>query len=138
MFAALGVGAFTAAIFHLMTHGFFKGLLFLDSGSVIHAVHEEQDMRRMGGLAKKIRITYVTMLVGALAIVGHPAARRLLLQGRDPRRGVQVRLLRGYGDRRVVALLTAFYMFRLMGLTFWGSSAWPEGLGPRSTSRRRS
>src|SRR5689334_4579964 len=63
MFAALGVGAFTAAIFHLMAHGFFKGLLFLGSGSVIHAVHEEQDMRRMGGLSKKIRITYITMLI---------------------------------------------------------------------------
>ena len=72
MFAALGVGAWTAAIFHLMTHGFFKGLLFLGSGSVIHAVHEEQDMRRMGGLAEKIPITYVTMLIGSLAIAGIP------------------------------------------------------------------
>ena len=72
MFAAFGVGAWTAAIFHLMTHGFFKGLLFLDSGSVIHAVHEEQDMRRMGGLAKKIPITYVTMFIGSLAIAGIP------------------------------------------------------------------
>src|ERR671923_388219 len=68
MFAALGVGAFTAAIFHLMTHGFFKGLLFLDSGSVIHAVHDEQDMRRMGGLSRKIPITYATMLIGAVAV----------------------------------------------------------------------
>ena len=72
MFAALGVGAWVAAIFHLMAHGFFKGLLFLDSGSVIHAVHEEQDMRRMGGLAKKIPITYWTMLIGSLAIAGIP------------------------------------------------------------------
>ena len=72
MFAALGVGAFTAAIFHLMTHGFFKGLLFLGSGSVIHAVHEEQDMRHMGGLSKKIPITYVTMLIGSIAIAGIP------------------------------------------------------------------
>ena len=72
MFASLGVGAFTAAIFHLMTHGFFKGLLFLGSGSVIHAVHEEQDMRRMGGLAKKIPHTYRTMLIGAIAISGIP------------------------------------------------------------------
>ena len=72
MFAALGVGAFTAAIFHLMTHGFFKGLLFLGSGSVIHAVHEEQDMRQMGGLSKKIPITYATMLIGSLAIAGIP------------------------------------------------------------------
>ena len=97
MFAALGVGAFTAAIFHLMTHGFFKGLLFLGSGSVIHAVHEEQDMRRMGGLWPKIPITYGTMLIGSIAIAGHPAAGGLLLQGRDPRRGVQVRLLLGLG-----------------------------------------
>ena len=99
MFAALGVGAFTAAIFHLMTHGFFKGLLFLGSGSVIHAVHEEQDMRRMGGLSKKIPITYVTMLIGSLAIAGHPAAGRLLLEGRDPRRVVQAGLPVGLGDR---------------------------------------
>ena len=72
MFAALGVGAFTAAIFHLMTHGFFKGLLFLGSGSVIHAVEDEQDMRHMGGLSKKIPITYVTMLIGSIAIAGIP------------------------------------------------------------------
>ena len=72
MFASLGVGAWVAAIFHLMTHGFFKGLLFLGSGSVIHAVHEEQDMRKMGGLRKKIPITYRTMLIGAIAISGIP------------------------------------------------------------------
>ena len=72
MFAALGVGAFIAAIFHLMTHGFFKGLLFLGSGSVIHAVHEEQDMNRMGGLWRKIPITHWTMLIGAIAIAGIP------------------------------------------------------------------
>src|SRR3954471_20834896 len=72
MFAALGVGAWTAAIFHLMTHGFFKGLLFLDSGSVIHAVHDEQDMRRMGALWRRIPITYWTMLIGSLAIAGIP------------------------------------------------------------------
>src|SRR5204862_7693698 len=72
MFASLGVGAYVAAIFHLMTHGFFKGLLFLGSGSVIHAVHEEQDMRKMGGLRKKIPQTYATMLIGAIAISGSP------------------------------------------------------------------
>src|SRR5690242_21931771 len=72
MFATHGVGAFTAAIFHLMTHGFFKGLLFLGSGSVIHAVHDEQDMRKMGGLRKKIPQTYWTMLIGAIAISGIP------------------------------------------------------------------
>ena len=73
MFAALGVGAVDApAIFHLFTHAFFKALLFLGSGSVIHAVHDEQDMRKMGGLRKKMPITYWTMLIGALAISGIP------------------------------------------------------------------
>src|SRR5512132_1562852 len=72
MFAALGIGAYVAAIFHLMTHGFFKGLLFLGSGSVIHAVHEEQDMNRMGGLWRKIPITHWTMLIGTIAIAGIP------------------------------------------------------------------
>ena len=72
MFAGLGVGAFVAAIFHLMTHGFFKGLLFLGSGSVIHAVHEEQDMNKMGALWRKIPITHWTMLIGSIAIAGIP------------------------------------------------------------------
>src|SRR4029079_6146786 len=80
MFASLGVGAFTGAIFHLMTHGFFKGLLFLGSGSVIHAVHEEQDMRRMGGLATKIPHTYRTMLIGSIAIAGIPPLAGLFHQ----------------------------------------------------------
>ena len=99
MFAALGVGAFTAAIFHLMTHGFFKGLLFLGSGSVIHAVHEEQDMNRMGGLWRKIPITHWTMLIGAIAIAGIPPFAGLLQQGRDPRRRLQVGRLLGLDHR---------------------------------------
>ena len=122
MFAALGVGAFTAAIFHLMTHGFFKGLLFLGSGSVIHAVHEEQDMRRMGGLREEDPDHLRDDADRLARDRRDPAAGRLLQQGRDPRRGVQERLPVGLGDRAVVALLTAFYMFRLMGLTFWGKS----------------
>src|SRR4029077_6755430 len=72
MCAALGVGAWGAAIFHLMTHGFFKGLLFLDSGAVIHAGGAEKSMGGMGGLAKRIPITYWTMLIGAVAIAGIP------------------------------------------------------------------
>src|SRR5262245_44253632 len=122
MFMALGVGAFTAAIFHLMTHGFFKGLLFLGSGSVIHAVHEEQDMRRMGGLSKKIRITYLTMLIGSLAIAGIPPLAGFFskdeILGETFKNGFQVYWAIG----AFVAMLTAFYMFRLMGLTFWGKS----------------
>src|SRR5262249_3485853 len=72
MFLALGVGAFAAGVFHLMTHAFFKALLFLGSGSVIHAMHHEQDMRKMGALRTKIPVTYMTMLIGTIAIAGAP------------------------------------------------------------------
>ena len=123
MFAALGVGAYVAAIFHLVAHGFFKGLLFLDSGSVIHAVHDEQDMNRMGALRRKIPITHWTMLIGALAIAGHPAAGRLLQQGRDPRARASRHGFYGSGRSAWWSpLMTAFYMFRLMGKTFYGPS----------------
>src|SRR6476661_254024 len=123
MFAALGVGAWTAAIFHLMTHGFFKGLLFLDSGSVIHAVHEEQDMRKMGGLSSKIPITYVTMLIGSLAIAGIPPLAGFF--SKDEILGESLK--NGF----IVAGLTAFYMFRLMGLTFWGTFRGPKEVWDR-------
>ena len=131
MFAAFGVGAWTAAIFHLMTHGFFKGLLFLDSGSVIHAVHEEQDMRRMGGLSPKIPITYVTMLIGSLAIAGIPPLAGFFskdeILGESLKAGFVWVWLIGF----VVAGLTAFYMFRLMGLTFWGTFRGPKEVWDR-------
>ena len=84
MFLAMGVGAFAAGIFHLYTHAFFKALLFLGSGAVIHALHGEQDLRNMGGLKKHLPITYWTFLIGTLAIAGRAAARRVLLEGRDP------------------------------------------------------
>ena len=84
MFLACGVGAFAAGVFHLMTHAFFKALLFLGSGSVIHAMSGEQDMRKMGALKSKIPTTYWTMVVAALAISGIPAACRILQQGRNP------------------------------------------------------
>ena len=122
MFAALGVGAFTAAIFHLITHGFFKGLLFLGSGSVIHAVHEEQDMRRMGGLAKKIPITYTTMLIGSLAIAGIPPLAGFFSKDEILGEAFKLGFQWIWAIGLFVALLTAFYMFRLMGLTFWGKS----------------
>ncbi|MCI0345792.1 MAG: NADH-quinone oxidoreductase subunit L [Chloroflexi bacterium] len=131
MFAALGVGAWTAAIFHLMTHGFFKGLLFLDSGSVIHAVHEEQDMRRMGGLAKRIPITYWTMLVASVAIAGIPPLAGFFskdeILAEAWKNGFAWVSITGY----VVALMTAFYMFRLMGLTFWGRSRVDPAVEPK-------
>jgi NADH-quinone oxidoreductase subunit L len=122
MFAALGVGAFTAAIFHLMTHGFFKGLLFLGSGSVIHAVHEEQDMRRMGGLSKKIPITYATMLIGSLAISGIPPLAGFFSKDEILGEAFKLGFVWVWAIGIIVAVMTAFYMFRLMGLTFWGES----------------
>jgi NADH-quinone oxidoreductase subunit L len=131
MFAALGVGAFTAAIFHLMTHGFFKGLLFLGSGSVIHAVHEEQDMRRMGGLAGKIPITYVTMLIGSFAIAGIPPLAGFFSKDEILGEAFKLGFPWIWAIGLFVALLTAFYMFRLMGLTFWGAFRGPKELWDR-------
>jgi len=119
MFTALGLGGFASAVFHLMTHAFFKALLFLSSGSVIHATGGEQDMRRMGGLRKYLPITYVTMLVGTLAIAGVPP-----LSGFFSKDGILTRAF--FGNRAiwlvalVTALLTAFYMYRLVALTFLG------------------
>jgi NADH-quinone oxidoreductase subunit L len=128
MFAALGVGAFTAAIFHLMTHGFFKGLLFLGSGSVIHAVHEEQDMRRMGALASKIPITYATMLVGSLAISGIPPLAGFFSKDEILGESFKLGFPWVWAIGLIVAMMTAFYMFRLMGLTFWGVFRGPREL----------
>jgi NADH-quinone oxidoreductase subunit L len=122
MFASLGVGAFTAAIFHLMTHGFFKGLLFLGSGSVIHAVHDEQDMRRMGGLAKKIPHTYRTMLLGSIAIAGIPPLAGFFSKDEILGEAWKLHFEWVWAIGIVVAIMTAFYMFRLIGLTFWGES----------------
>ncbi|HEY3333642.1 MAG TPA: NADH-quinone oxidoreductase subunit L [Candidatus Limnocylindrales bacterium] len=138
MFAALGVGAYAAAIFHLMTHGFFKGLLFLGSGSVIHAVHEEQDMNRMGALWRKIPITHWTMLVGTIAIAGIPPLAGFF--SKDEILGEAFKfawfdgLAIGYvvwGVGLVVAMMTAFYMWRLMGKTFYGESRVDPHVEPR-------
>ena len=131
MFAALGVGAWIAAIFHLMAHGFFKGLLFLGSGSVIHAVHEEQDMRRMGGLAKKIPITYWTMLIGSLAIAGIPPLAGFFSKDEILGEAFSNGFLVVWAIGFVVAAMTAFYMFRLMGMTFWGPSHVDPEIEPR-------
>ncbi len=130
MFAALGVGAWTAAIFHLMTHGFFKGLLFLGSGSVIHAVHEEQDMRKMGGLAKKIPQTYRTMLIGAIAIAGIPPLAGFFSKDEILGEAFKAGFTWVWAIGVLVAILTAFYMFRLIGLTFWGESRVDKDVEP--------
>ena len=121
MFAALGVGAFVGGIFHLMTHAFFKALLFLGSGSVIMAMHHEQDMLKMGGLRKYLPWTYATMLVATLAISGIPpfagffSKDEILWKAWSNGHPV-IWLLLWLG-----AGMTAFYMFRLLYLTFFGS-----------------
>ncbi|MDR3763442.1 MAG: NADH-quinone oxidoreductase subunit L [Acidobacteriota bacterium] len=123
MFLALGVGAFTAGVFHVFTHAFFKALLFLGSGSVIHAMSGEQDMRSMGALARKIPITFRAMLVGTLAIAGIPGLAgffskdEILWQAWSAHNG-EFRILWLLGV--VTALMTSFYMFRLIYLTFFG------------------
>jgi len=122
MFAALGVGAWIPAIFHLITHGFFKGLLFLGSGSVIHAVSGEQEMTKMGGLWRKIPITYATMLIGTVAIAGLPPLAGFFSKDEILGEAFKFGYVWVWIVGMVVAAMTAFYMFRLMGLTFWGKS----------------
>jgi len=119
MFLALGVGAFAAGIFHLMTHAFFKALLFLGAGSVIHAMSGEQDIRKMGGLDKKIKYTYYTMLIATLAIAGiFPFAGFFSKDEILGRAFDRFFLLWVVGF--ITAGLTAFYMFRMLFLTFFG------------------
>src|SRR5688572_4347598 len=138
MFLACGVGAFIAAIFHVMTHAFFKALLFLGSGSVIHGMHHEQDMRRMGNLRKYMPITFFTMATGWLAIAGIPifagffskdeimyrtfAADSYFPVGAFP--GNEVLYVVGM----LTSLLTAIYMTRMMIMTFWGKERFHEAL----------
>jgi NADH-quinone oxidoreductase subunit L len=123
MFLALGVGAFTAGVFHVFTHAFFKALLFLGSGSVIHAMGGQQDMRFMGGLRKKIPTTYRTMLIGTLAIAGIPGLAgffskdEILWQAWSAHDGAFRAL---WYVAFATALMTSFYMFRLIFLTFFG------------------
>ena len=132
MFLACGVGAFSAGIFHLMTHAFFKALLFLAAGSVIHAMGGEQDMNRMGGLSKKIRWTYLTMLTATLAIAGFPpfagffSKDSILLSAFQNAYGGRNVGYALYGFGLATALLTAFYMFRLIFLTFHGKQRYDE------------
>jgi NADH-quinone oxidoreductase subunit L len=124
MFLAAGVGAFAAGVFHLVTHAFFKALLFLGSGSVIHAMAGEQDMQRMGGLKKYMPVTCVTMTIGTLAIAGIPPLAGFFSKDEILYRAfLGNRVLWALGI--VTALLTAFYMARLMALTFFGSYRGP-------------
>lgn len=122
MFMALGVGAYTAAVFHVITHAFFKALLFLGSGSVIHAVEGEQDIRHMGGLKKYMKTTYMTFLIGCIAIAGIPP-----LSGFFSKDEIMMHLFASHGLGQIIwavavlaAFMTAYYMFRLLFVTFWG------------------
>jgi NADH-quinone oxidoreductase subunit L len=125
MFLACGVGAFGAGIFHLMTHAFFKGLLFLAAGSVIHAMGGEQDMRKMGGLRKKIPVTFWTMFMATLAITGAPGFSGFFSKDEILNEAQRVSpVLWGLGV--LTAGLTSFYMFRLLFLTFFGSQQYDE------------
>ncbi|HEY5435775.1 MAG TPA: NADH-quinone oxidoreductase subunit L [Candidatus Limnocylindrales bacterium] len=131
MFAALGVGAYVAAIFHLMAHGFFKGLLFLGSGSVIHAVDGEQNMNRMGGLWRKIPITHWTMLIGAIAIAGIPPLAGFFSKDEILGEAFKNGFIWVWAIGLVVAVMTAFYMWRLMGKTFYGESHVDPHVAPK-------
>jgi NADH-quinone oxidoreductase subunit L len=120
MFAALGVGAFSAGVFHVVTHAFFKALLFLGAGSVIHAMHHEQDIRNMGGLRKYLPITHATFLIGYLAIVGFPFFSGYFSKDMIIIKALEHNPIIGY-LLIAAALMTTFYMSRLYYLTFWGS-----------------
>ncbi|MEN9987895.1 MAG: hypothetical protein RLZZ585_934 [Bacteroidota bacterium] len=120
MFVALGMGAYTVALFHVTTHAFFKALLFLGSGSVIHAMSDEQDIRKMGGLSKLTPITHITFLIGTLAIAGFP-----FLSGFFSKDEILAHAWMSspivYGILMIAVTMTAIYMFRLYFLVFHGS-----------------
>ncbi|MDP4575329.1 NADH-quinone oxidoreductase subunit L [Qipengyuania sp. G39] len=134
MFFAAGVGAYGAAMFHLFTHAFFKALLFLGAGSVIHAMHHEQDMRYYGALRKEIPLTFWAMMAGTLAITGVGVlyvfgfagfySKDAILEAAFAR-GTEMSMF-AFWMGAVAALLTSFYSWRLMFLTFWGKPRWAD------------
>jgi NADH-quinone oxidoreductase subunit L len=137
MFLAMGVGAYSAGIFHLYTHAFFKALLFLGSGAVIHALAGEQDLRRMGGLKHDLPITYWTFLVGALAIAGVPGLAGFFSKDEILYRTFESGHLLLWVVGLLTSLLTAIYMFRLVFLAFHGpraASAPPAGEGAHGSA----
>jgi NADH-quinone oxidoreductase subunit L len=123
MFVAMGVGAYSVGMFHLFTHAFFKALLFLGSGSVIVAMHHEQDIRKMGGLKDKIPFTYAMMVIGTLALTGFPLtagyfSKDAIIEAAFV--GANPMALYGFGTTVIAAALTAFYSWRLIFITFHG------------------
>ena len=135
MFLACGVGAYTAAIFHLITHAFFKACLFLGSGSVIHGLHGEQDMRKMGGLKDHQPITYVTFLVSTLAIAGIPPLSGFFSKDEVLFHAIMDGNIILWGMGITGALLTAFYMFRLVFMTFHGESRVDPDVHPHESPK---
>jgi len=135
MFLAAGVGAFGPAMFHLMTHAFFKALMFLGSGSVIHSMHEEQDIRKMGGLKKYMPITHFTFLLGWLAIIGAPPFAGFF--SKDEILWMSFHSTLGHPALWALgalgAAMTAYYMTRLMCLTFWGQSRIDKKIHPHES-----
>ncbi len=135
MFLGVGVGAFGAAMFHLMTHAFFKALMFLGSGSVIHGMHEEQDIRKMGGLRKYMPITHITFFIGWIAIIGLPPLAGFF--SKDEILWLSFHSPRGHEILWFIGLIaagcTAFYMTRLMCLTFWGKSRISSDIHPHES-----
>jgi len=120
MFLGLGAGAYTGAVFHVMTHAFFKALLFLGAGSVIHAIHGEQDIRKMGGLKKYLPITHITFLIACLAIAGIPPFSGFFSKDEILAAAYKKNVLY-YAVGVIGAMMTAFYMFRLYATTFLGN-----------------
>ncbi len=125
MFVGIGVGGYSLGIFHLFTHAFFKALLFLGAGSVIHAMHHEQDMRRMGGLRKDIPVTFWMMTIGTLALTGFPFtagyySKDGIIEAAYAASGQSSAALYGFLATVVAALLTSFYSWRLVFMTFFG------------------
>jgi NADH-quinone oxidoreductase subunit L len=136
MFAACGIGAYSAAIFHLFTHAFFKALLFLGAGSVIHAMHHEQDMRNMGGLAKKIPFTYWCMVIGTLALTGVGIPHLIGFAGFHSKDAIIEAAYAAKTPNNYVfwslvaaAFMTSFYSWRLAFMTFHQSPRWGAGHG---------
>jgi NADH-quinone oxidoreductase subunit L len=135
MFLALGVGSFAAGIFHVVTHAFFKALLFLGAGAVIHAMHDEEDIQKMGGLKEKLPTTYKTFLVATLAISGIPPLSGFFSKDEI----LWKTFAHGYWPLWILVLigagLTAFYMFRLLILTFEGTPRWEKGKHPHEAPK---
>jgi len=135
MFLALGVGSFVGGIFHLMTHAFFKACLFLGAGSVIHGMHEEQNIQKMGGLQTKMKVTYLTFIISALAISGVPPLSGFFSKDeilwKAFSQGSPLLWLFG----AITALMTAFYMFRLVTLTFFGKARYSADIHPHESPK---